>query len=185
MAEGAGQGRPRYDGTAHLVRLGAGRQFRAGRRYRAPRSSKEYGPIAQASEYTGKIDGHWMAVPTSYGNGSLPPCARIDYMKEYVGLDVAEDVPGRRAARQGTGRDLDLGLFSSTPPRNASRAAIPSAWGSAPAPTRSIWPVRCSTATAPISSTPKAISRSRPTRPGRRWNFSSSSQIARRRSLRL
>src|SRR5690348_7074129 len=25
---------------------------------------KEYGPIAQASEYTGKIDGHWMAVPT-------------------------------------------------------------------------------------------------------------------------
>jgi len=36
---------------------------------------KEYGPIAQASEYTGKIDGHWMAVPTSYGNGSLPPCA--------------------------------------------------------------------------------------------------------------
>ena len=31
-----GQGRPRYDGAAHLVRLGAGRQFRAGRRYRDP-----------------------------------------------------------------------------------------------------------------------------------------------------
>jgi len=54
---------------------------------------KEYGPIAQASEYTGKIDGHWMAVPTSYGNGSLPPCARIDYMKEYVGLDVQKMYP--------------------------------------------------------------------------------------------
>ena len=54
---------------------------------------KEYGPIAQASEYTGKIDGHWMAVPTSYGNGSLPPCARIDYMKEYVGLDIQKMYP--------------------------------------------------------------------------------------------
>src|ERR1700680_4648174 len=26
---------------------------------------KEYGPIAQASEYTGRIDGHWMAVSPS------------------------------------------------------------------------------------------------------------------------
>ncbi len=58
---------------------------------------KEYGPIAQASEYTGKIDGHWMAVPTGYGNGSLPPCARIDYMKEYVGLDVQKMYPAGAA----------------------------------------------------------------------------------------
>jgi hypothetical protein len=67
---------------------------------------KEYGPIAQASEYTGKIDGHWMAVPTSYGNGSLPPCARIDYMKEYVGLDVQKMYP----AGAPPDRELVLGV---------------------------------------------------------------------------
>src|ERR1700751_3410212 len=43
---------------------------------------KEYGPIAQASEYTGKIDGYWMAVPTRYGNGSPPTPPPPHQMKE-------------------------------------------------------------------------------------------------------
>jgi ABC-type glycerol-3-phosphate transport system substrate-binding protein len=54
---------------------------------------KQYGPIASAAEYCGKIKGHWMAVPTSYGSGALPPCARIDYFKDYVGLDVQKMYP--------------------------------------------------------------------------------------------
>jgi len=54
---------------------------------------KQYGPIASAAEYCGKINGHWMAVPTSFGSGALPPCARIDYFKEYVGLDLQKMYP--------------------------------------------------------------------------------------------
>jgi len=49
---------------------------------------KKNGPVSTACEYTGKVEGHWMAVPGSYGSGSLPPCARIDYMKELAGIDV-------------------------------------------------------------------------------------------------
>jgi ABC-type glycerol-3-phosphate transport system substrate-binding protein len=54
---------------------------------------KQYGPIATAAEYCGKVNGHWMAVPTSFGSGALPPCARIDYFKDYVGLHVQKMYP--------------------------------------------------------------------------------------------
>src|SRR5713226_7683872 len=55
---------------------------------------QKYGKIATAAEYCGKIDGHWLAVPTCYGSSSLPPCARIDMFKEYVGLDLQKMYPG-------------------------------------------------------------------------------------------
>ena len=55
---------------------------------------KKYGTIATSAEYCGKIDGHWMAVPTCYGSASLPPCARIDMFKEYAGIDVQKMYPG-------------------------------------------------------------------------------------------
>ena len=55
---------------------------------------QKYGKISQGCEYTGKIDGHWMAMPSSYGSASLPPCARIDMLKEYAGLDVQKMYPG-------------------------------------------------------------------------------------------
>jgi ABC-type glycerol-3-phosphate transport system substrate-binding protein len=54
---------------------------------------KEYGKTSEACEYLGKINGHWMAVPTPYGSSALPPCARIDRFKEYVGLDVQKMYP--------------------------------------------------------------------------------------------
>ena len=54
---------------------------------------KQYGPIVTAAEYCGKIKGHWMAVPTSYGSGAAPPCARLDMLKEYAGLDVQKMYP--------------------------------------------------------------------------------------------
>jgi ABC-type glycerol-3-phosphate transport system substrate-binding protein len=49
---------------------------------------KANGPISTACEYTGKIEGHWMAVPGAYASGALPPCARLDYMKDLAGVDV-------------------------------------------------------------------------------------------------
>ena len=54
---------------------------------------KEYGPIATSAEYCGKIGGHWRGVPTSYGSGAAPPCARIDMFKQYAGLDVQKMYP--------------------------------------------------------------------------------------------
>jgi len=55
---------------------------------------QKYGKVSEGCEYTGKIDGHWMAMPSSYGSASLPPCARIDMLKEYAGIDVQKMYPG-------------------------------------------------------------------------------------------
>ena len=54
----------------------------------------ENGAIASACEYLGKIDGHWRAVPTSYGSFAAPVCARIDYLRDLAGLDVQKMYPG-------------------------------------------------------------------------------------------
>ena len=55
---------------------------------------QKYGEITMAAEYCAKIDGRWLAVPTCYGSSSLPPCARIDMFKEFVGLDLQKMYPG-------------------------------------------------------------------------------------------
>ena len=60
---------------------------------------QKYGKVATAFEYCGKIDGHWLAVPSGYASGELPPCARIDMMKEYAGIDIVKMYP----APPGTG----------------------------------------------------------------------------------
>jgi ABC-type glycerol-3-phosphate transport system substrate-binding protein len=54
----------------------------------------QFGPPSPGCEYLGKINGHWAGVPTAYGSSALPPCARIDRFKEYVGLDVTKMYPG-------------------------------------------------------------------------------------------
>ena len=54
----------------------------------------KHGKIAAAAEYCAKLGGKWMAVPTCYGSSSLPPCARIDLLKELAGLDVTKMYPG-------------------------------------------------------------------------------------------
>ena len=48
----------------------------------------QYGPVAKVNEYLGKVNGHWMAVPTSIGSGTLPPCARISMLQKFAGIDV-------------------------------------------------------------------------------------------------
>jgi len=54
---------------------------------------QKYGKVATASEYCGKIDGKWLAVPSSYASGELPPVARIDLMKQYAGIDIQKMYP--------------------------------------------------------------------------------------------
>ena len=58
------------------------------------------GSASKAAEYLGKANGHWIAVPTGYGSTLSPPCARIDLMKQFTGLDVTKMYPdpmGRQA----------------------------------------------------------------------------------------
>jgi ABC-type glycerol-3-phosphate transport system substrate-binding protein len=50
----------------------------------------QFGQPAPGCEYLGKVNGHWVGVPTCYGSSALPPCARIDLFKQYVGLDVTK-----------------------------------------------------------------------------------------------
>jgi ABC-type glycerol-3-phosphate transport system substrate-binding protein len=53
----------------------------------------QYGPVASVNEYLGKVKGHWMAVPTSIGSASLPPCGRISLLKKHAGLDLQQMYP--------------------------------------------------------------------------------------------
>jgi ABC-type glycerol-3-phosphate transport system substrate-binding protein len=53
----------------------------------------QHGPVSAGAEYLGKQDGRWIAVPTSFGSTLSPPCARIDLMKQIVGLDITRMYP--------------------------------------------------------------------------------------------
>ena len=53
----------------------------------------EFGEPAPGCTYLGKINGHWVGVPTAYNSSALPPCARMDRFKEFVGLDVQKMYP--------------------------------------------------------------------------------------------
>src|SRR5205823_3500802 len=54
---------------------------------------QQNGPVSAGAEYLGKQDGHWVAVPTSFGSTLSPPCARIDLMKQFAGLDITKMYP--------------------------------------------------------------------------------------------
>jgi len=54
---------------------------------------EQHGAVSAGAEYLGKQDGHWVAVPTSFGSTLSPPCARIDLMRQIVGLDVTKMYP--------------------------------------------------------------------------------------------
>jgi ABC-type glycerol-3-phosphate transport system substrate-binding protein len=57
----------------------------------------QYGPVAKANEYLGKIKGRWMAVPTGLGSAPLSMCGRISLIKQHAGVDVTEWYPAREA----------------------------------------------------------------------------------------
>jgi len=54
---------------------------------------EQHGPVSAGAEYLGKQNGHWVAMPTAVGSTVSPPCARIDLMKQFVGLDVTKMYP--------------------------------------------------------------------------------------------
>src|SRR5205823_898601 len=54
---------------------------------------REHGAVNSGAEYLGKQDGHWVAVPTSYGSTLSPPCGRIDLLKQIAGLDITKMYP--------------------------------------------------------------------------------------------
>ena len=53
----------------------------------------ENGQVSQAAEYLGKQNGHWVAVPGTWGNATFPCVARVDLLKEHAGLDVTKMYP--------------------------------------------------------------------------------------------
>jgi ABC-type glycerol-3-phosphate transport system substrate-binding protein len=54
---------------------------------------RQHGPVNVASEYLGKTDGSWRAVPATPGSQYKPSQARIDLFKKHVGLDVQAMYP--------------------------------------------------------------------------------------------
>jgi ABC-type glycerol-3-phosphate transport system substrate-binding protein len=54
---------------------------------------KENGKVNDTVEYLGKIGGKWLAIPATIGSQIKGPCSRIDYMKEYAGIDVQAMYP--------------------------------------------------------------------------------------------
>ena len=63
--------------------------------------SAKYGAIGQASEYLGKVDGKWMAVPVGWGSAPLTPCARISMFKKFANEDPTEWYPAKEAKTAG------------------------------------------------------------------------------------
>jgi ABC-type glycerol-3-phosphate transport system substrate-binding protein len=54
------------------------------------------GPINPASQYVGKSNGHWVAVPSTRGSLTLPACTRFDLLKQHAGIDVQAMYPAGR-----------------------------------------------------------------------------------------
>jgi ABC-type glycerol-3-phosphate transport system substrate-binding protein len=54
---------------------------------------KENGKVNPTVEYLGKIKGKWLGVPATVGSQIKGPCSRIDYMKQYAGIDVQAMYP--------------------------------------------------------------------------------------------
>jgi len=51
------------------------------------------GDVGKTVEYLGQANGHWIAVPTSVGTQTKPPCGRIDLFKEHAELDITQMYP--------------------------------------------------------------------------------------------
>ena len=54
---------------------------------------KQNGAVNATVEYLGKLDGKWLAIPATVGSQIKGPCSRIDYMKQYAGIDVQAMYP--------------------------------------------------------------------------------------------
>ena len=54
---------------------------------------KDNGAVNATVEYLGKLDGKWLAVPATVGSQIKGPCSRIDYLKQYAGIDIQAMYP--------------------------------------------------------------------------------------------
>jgi len=70
---------------------------------------KENGAVNATVEYLGKVDGKWLAVPATVGSQMKGPCSRIDYLKEYAGIDIQAMYPAG-APPKADGWNLDTFL---------------------------------------------------------------------------
>jgi ABC-type glycerol-3-phosphate transport system substrate-binding protein len=59
------------------------------------RLQAKYGKLETYYHYLGKIDGHWLAVPTSSLTQYKGPCGRIDYLKQFCGIDPTAMYPAK------------------------------------------------------------------------------------------
>jgi ABC-type glycerol-3-phosphate transport system substrate-binding protein len=59
--------------------------------------SGAYGSYGAISEYLGKSEGHWWAVPSSTGTLNLTMCGRISMLKNYAGVDLQKMYPAHEA----------------------------------------------------------------------------------------
>jgi ABC-type glycerol-3-phosphate transport system substrate-binding protein len=58
------------------------------------------GKISEGIEFVAKQKGHWIGVPACVGSPTLPSAGRIDYLKEYAGVDVTAMYPAGAAANK-------------------------------------------------------------------------------------
>lgn len=54
---------------------------------------KQNGDVVDTVKYLGRKDGHWVAVPATTGTQFKGPCSRIDYLKEFAGIDIKAMYP--------------------------------------------------------------------------------------------
>jgi ABC-type glycerol-3-phosphate transport system substrate-binding protein len=54
---------------------------------------EQHGGVSKVVEYLGRQNGQWLAVPSTPGSNTKPPCARIDLFKQHVGLDPTQMYP--------------------------------------------------------------------------------------------
>jgi ABC-type glycerol-3-phosphate transport system substrate-binding protein len=69
---------------------------------------KQNGKVNATVEYLGKLDGKWLAVPATVGSQFKGPCSRIDYMKQFAGIDVQKMYP---AGAEPQDKDWTLDVF--------------------------------------------------------------------------
>jgi ABC-type glycerol-3-phosphate transport system substrate-binding protein len=55
----------------------------------------KYGKLDSLFYYIGQVNGHWMAVPSSPQSVYQVPCGRIDYFKQYCGVDLQATYPAK------------------------------------------------------------------------------------------
>ena len=70
---------------------------------------EQNGAISETCEYLAKVNGHWIAVPTSSGTQTKPPCARISWFRK-AGLDLQAMYPVK--AEHNALQDAGLGTRS-------------------------------------------------------------------------